>query len=152
MADKKFTYENLCGLYELQKNFYENENNDGEDLPEELEFPNYGPEQLHYVGHGENLKNVPEVKCVCFNTFDNDNEHKIDELVDLPPSVEYIYLGHDGVVQCDSDLRETLVKIVEALPNLIWLEYCGYYCEIYPGILDLVLEETGRNIFCKEIF
>lgn len=144
------TYEELIHLKEARRNWHDSI--DEEELPLELEYPDYPQSEKHWV---DNIDSIPNgKKCIVFS--DCDNKYFWNDLIKLPKSVEYIYLGHDGVISflgvTIEEINHVIEQILKALPNLFWIEYCGYYSCISVVDIESVALSCDRRIFCEAIY
>jgi hypothetical protein len=81
--------------------------------------------------------NFHDIVNVVFYAFNNDIEFK--HLIFLPKSVKGLYLGHDGV--CDGSY-EDVEMVINALPKLREIHYCGYYAD-YSSYIKKICDKYG---------
>jgi len=160
LAPNKITYEKLVYVDSLSTKWFKDPTNEDEDLPDEyqLEFQlDYKRDEKYWIEMEEDITLVPSgFKVYIFETFDNG--HFWDDLIYIPKSCEYLYLGHDGVIRAGDGTEsgnekvELVKSILKALPNLIWIEFCGYHSDIDDYYIEKAAELCNRKIFIKGIY
>lgn len=151
----------LPKLTKLQKN---QQDNDDDDLPVESEF---WPSSYKVYQLPSSLKKTikPKSGTTIVSARATDCPFGlVDLLGKLPESVEYLDLGHDGIVtikswdklqsnesepQCSrQEAIDVIKQLISGLPNLRKITYCGYYCQ-FEDELETVLAEYPYIILDK---
>ncbi|KKK56280.1 hypothetical protein LCGC14_3066100, partial [marine sediment metagenome] len=83
-----------------------------------------------YINEGEKEDLIVEdgTESLVFPAF---ADYTWDDLRDLPKSIKVLYLGHDGVIDASSE--DQVRQVLDSLPNLEEVSYCGYYSQYDIG-------------------
>lgn len=141
------SYDKIIHLKTQSELWYENNNVD-DDMPEVYYFPHYKDTDKYWVEDGKIDSIHKTVKCVIFTT----NEYKWNDLIKLPKSVETLYLSHDseGILSYNGDNPvKVVIDVLTALPNVFWIEFCGYDSVILKSHIKEAAEFCNRKIYIK---
>jgi len=101
-----------------------------------------------------------KIKVIVFAYHDNVLWKEL--LNNLPTSTEILYLQHDGIIGIDcnnynkiDDTLDDVKAVIEQLPNLRIISYCGYYSKFKKEDFENVFGSLNRNqkyLLCNPIY
>jgi hypothetical protein len=95
------------------------------------------------------IPNYPaDAATIVFSSVNGGDYYNWDCLETLPISVQVINFAHDGITNEAS--KEQIYRILNRLPNLKTILYCGYYAE-FDDELKYVINQMKRDIKLIEL-
>lgn len=100
-----------------------------------------------------------KIKVIQFEYHDNVLWKEL--LNNLPKSTEILYLQHDGIIGIDCndenkfDTLDDVKAVINQLPNLRIISYCGYYSKFNEENFKNVFSSLNRNpeyLLCNPIY
>lgn len=102
---------------------------------------------------------------ICYEDLNPDQEQQTltEVLQELPTGdraalVTELYLGHDGIIFANKEMStdpELIIslfdKIIKRLPNLVQIDYCGYYSDFTEEHINEAAKRNGRTVWAVEV-
>lgn len=92
--------------------------------------------------------------------FDDQDTHTLTEVLQELPTgekaalVTELQLGHDGIIFANTEkstdpelIIGLFVKVLERLPNLVQIDYCGYYSDFRDEHITEAGRRCGRSVW-----